>query len=469
MVQAVEREIVNDLDSLSREELIGIVLEQSQAMEKQRQALLELREAVDTLTERMGMLEKENEDLRSRLGGGGGKMAPAWVKANRPERRKKDRKKRQKSFARLRETPTEIVEHALDICPDCGRKLTGGTVHHSRQVIEIPIAPVRVIEHRAIARYCGVCHKVHMPKLDLAGQVIGTHRMGIRLMSLVSYLHTVGRMPVERIQKLLESLYGLHLGLGEISKVLQKVASIGKPEVEKLLHAVRGSPAVNADETGWREDGVNGYIWSFSTPGVRYFVRNRSRSGQVAKDVLGEDYEGVVVSDFYCGYNVLFGRHQRCWVHLLRDLRALVEANPEKRGVAIWAGKVKAVYARAKAFSSDGSKARHKQRIAFEEELFRLARPHLKRDVPQRILSERIEEFLPELFVFVECPEVPSENNAAERAIRPAVTARKVSGGTRSAKGSEARTALMSLFGTWLLRGEDALRSCQRMLSAASA
>lgn len=450
---------MNDLGSLSREELIGIVLEQ-------HQAVLELREGVDTLSERVRALEKENEELRSKLGGGG-RTIPAFVKANRPERKKKDRRKRQKSFVRLRETPTEIVEHSLDTCPDCGRRLSGGTVHHSRQVIEIPVMPVRIIEHRVIGRYCGVCRKIHVPKLDLSGEVVGTHRMGIRLMSLVSYLHTVGRMPVERVQKLLESLYGLHLGIGEITGILHAVASRGKPAVEKLLHAVRGSPAVNADETGWREDGKNGYIWSFSTPDARYFIRDKSRSGEIAKGVLGEDYGGVVVSDFYCGYNVLLGRHQRCWVHYLRDLRALVEANPGDRGVAIWVGKVKAVYRRAKGYSSDGSKARYEQRIAFEEELYKLARPYLKRNVPHRILAERIEKFLPEMFVFVEHPEVPSENNAAERAIRPAVTARKISGGTRSAKGSETRMALMSLFGTWLLRGEDAMESCRRMLSGA--
>jgi hypothetical protein len=448
---------VSNLDSLSREELVVIIHEQ-------RRALLELQDAVEALNARVSTLEEENEDLRSRLGGGG-KTTPHWVKPNRAGRRKKQRKKRHKSFVRPREAPTEIVEHALDECPDCGRKLSGGTVHHSRQVIEIPITPVRVIEHRVIARYCGVCGKTHMPKLDLSGEAIGTHRVGVRLMSLVSYLYIVGRMPKERVQGFLEALYGLHLGLGEITKILHKVAQCGRHEVDRLREAIRGSPAVNADETGWREDGVNGYIWSFSTPDVRYFIRDRSRSGKVAESVLGQDYEGVVVSDFYCGYNVLLGAHQRCWAHLLRDLHALVETNPGNRGVAIWAGKVKAVYERAKAYKSEDVKARHKQRILFEEELFRLARPYLKRDVPQRILSERIEEFLSELFVFVECPEVPSENNAAERAIRPAVTARKVSGGTRSPKGSETRMALMSLFGTWLLRGEDAMESCLKMLT----
>jgi len=458
---------VRDLDSLSREELVDLVRRQHQTILEQGRVTDDLRQAIDGLTERVCALEKENEELRSKLGGGG-REVPSWVKPNKPERKKKERKKRHKWFGRLRETPTEIVEHALDRCPDCGRPLCGGTVHHSRQVIEIPIMPVSVIEHRVVARYCGVCRKSYVPKLDLSGEVVGRHRVGIRLMSLVSYLHIVGRMPKRGIQSFLEGLYGLHLGLGEISKILHAVAKHGKSEVEMLHHAVRGSPAVNADETGWREDGVNGYIWSFSTPGVRYFIRDRSRSGKVAEGVLGEDYEGVVVSDFYSGYNVLLGQHQRCWVHLLRDLHELAEANPERRGVAIWAGKIRAVYERAKAFTSGDASVRHKQRITFEEELFRLARPYLAQDVPQRILSQRIERFLSELFVFVECPEVPSENNAAERAIRPAVTARKVSGGTRSRKGSETRMALMSLFGTWLLRGEDAMEACRRMLAGAS-
>ena len=60
---------------------------------------------------------------------------------------------------------------------------------------------------------------------------------------------------------------------------------------------MRGSPYINADETGWREDGQNGYIWTFSTSDVRYFVYRKSRSGQVAKEAIGNDYLGTVVTD----------------------------------------------------------------------------------------------------------------------------------------------------------------------------
>jgi len=429
----------------------------------------ELLRLIQRLLDRIAALEQENEALRSRLEGGDkGKPAPFWVKPSRGERRKQERKKRVQSFVRRRESPTDVVEHALERCPDCGRKLSGGTVHHSRQVIEIPVVPAQVIEHQVVARYCGVCQKTVLPRLDLSGEVVGQSRIGVGLMSLVCYFSVVARMPVKAIQRFLKAVHGLHLSVGEITEILHRTATRGRSEVEGLLEAVRRSAFVHGDETGWREDGVNGYLWSFSTPDIRYFHRDASRSAEVPKRLLGESYEGVVVSDFYGGYNHLLGPHQRCWVHFLRDLDALATDHPEDRRVSAWIRKVKGVYWRAKAFAGESARQRCRQRVKFEKELLRLAKPYLDRDVPQRVLAQRIERFLPELFTFVEHPQVPSENNAAERALRPAVIARKVSGGTRSKKGSETRTALMSLFGTWQLRGEEALPACRKMLTGHS-
>jgi hypothetical protein len=93
-----------------------------------------------------------------------------------------------------------------------------------------------------------------------------------------------------------------------------------------------------------------------------------------------------------------------------------------------------------------------------------LSRPFLNPDVLQRAPAQRIGKFLPELFTFVEYPGVPSENSAAERAIRPCVIARKVGGGTRSQKGSNTKMALMSLFGTRRAQAQHLLHACQLML-----
>lgn len=433
--------------------------------------VFDLQERVRALEREVTVLEKENAELRSKLGGDGGKKGvkpPEWVKASTPEQPKKGRKKRGKVFFRLRQAPTRIVEHAHDTCPDCGRALSGGTVHHSRQVIDIPPVTVEVVEHRYISRHCGVCRKNYVPKVDLSGEVIGTHRIGIRLMSLVSYFAIAARMPKRVICKVLKSLYDVDIGYGEIDKILSSVARRCKGEEDNILSTIRENRWLHSDETGWRQNGKNGYIWSLSIPGLRFFAWNRSRASQVAKDLIGEAYGGVVVSDFYCGYSPLLCRHQRCWVHFLRELRKLKEDHPDDRSVHGWAKKIKRVHDAAKVAAGTDAKDRIKLRRRFEVKLLSLATPYLKTDTPQRVLAQRIERFASELFIFVEDPAIPSENNAAERAVRPAVIARKVCGGTRSESGTETKMTLMSLFGTWAARGLDGIESCRSLLMGQS-
>jgi transposase len=437
---------VSGLEGLTKEELIAIILE---------------------LRERILVLEAEIAEMKSGKPSGGG--TPEWVKPNRKERRaeeREERKKRKHSFVRRREEPTEVVEHALETCPDCGRKLSVGWVAKTRQVIEIPKTPIRIIEHRAMARYCGVCDKTYTKRIDLSGRVVGKMRFGIELVSLVAQLATVCRMPLAQIQGLLLSLYGLHISKGQLSEVLHTVAKVGKARYEELADEIRGSPVVNADETGWREDGKNSYVWSFSTPRVRYFVHNISRAAEVAREVLGERFRGKLVCDFYSAYGALDAVCQRCWVHLLRDLKKLKEAHPDKSDVAEWSQSVTDVYERAKGFETEIPRQRFEAKMILERQLMSLALPYLGVNAPQRILAQRIEKHLAELFPFVEDPRVPSDNNAAERSVRPTVIARKISGGTRSEKGSTTRMILMSLFGTWGLRGMDTMSECRDMLAA---
>lgn len=427
----------------------------------------QLQAKVLTLSQEILALQKEIAELRSRLGGGGSSVPakPAFVKANRPKREIKERKRRDQAFARPKERPTQIHVHAVERCPDCDRKLEGGWVHRTRQVIEIPSVPVDIIDHVLLARRCGVCSKRHVAKPDLSCAVVGKHRVGVRLMSFIGWLREVGRMPVRRIQAMLGALYGLHLSSGEICEVLHTLAKKGKSLYETLQKSVQEHAFVHADETGWREDGVNGYLWSFSTPTVRFFVYDKSRSHEVPERILGADFKGILCSDFYSGYYYYPGLHQRCWVHFARDLKALKDNHPDNSDVIGWVDSVLDLYHRAKQYRSDDRRQRIQAREQFQAELSELAKPYARPDCPQRVLAGRAERFLPELFTFVEHPDVPSDNNAAERAIRPSVIARKVSGGTRSAAGSITRSILLSLFATWHLQGRNPLLACQEMLT----
>lgn len=442
------------LAQLTREQLEDLVLQQAEAIR-----LLEKR--VEFLLARVEQLEAE----LSRLRPPSSKSKPDWVKPNKPKSEPRpSAKKGHKGFGRKREEPTRSVEHVASSCPSCRSELKGGWVKRRRQVLHVPVAPVEVIEHVIIARRCPSCHKDVVPKDDLSDVVMGRHRVSVDTMSLITTLSEVGRVPLEMLQRLLSEIYGLKLSLGELVEILKTVAKRGKPVVEKLKEELRASPVVHADETGMRQNGQNGYIWTFSMPGVRYFEFSLSRSGKIVNKVLGELFEGCLVTDFYCAYNRMLGLHQRCWAHLLRAVHELKERYPEDKDLDKWASRLYRLYCRAKAFSSTDSNARVRAQHRFERQLSDICQPFVNTDSPQHTLCERVERYLTELFTFVADPRVPSDNNAAERSLRPLVVDRKISGGTRTDEGSRTKMTLASLFGTWVLRGTNPFQACRNLL-----
>lgn len=193
--------------------------------------------------------------------GGGGAMPGTKPATTRRQERKQQRKRRDHGCARVRLTPTERVDHAVEVCPDCGTRLQGGWVQRTREVVEIPLAPIRVAEHRFIARVCPVCGKRRVPPAELGGVVVGKQRLGVGLVSLITTLREEGRLPIATVQWLLRMLYGVHLSRGGIVTVLQGVARRAGPAVTAIRARIRARlRRVHGDETGWREDGSNGYV-----------------------------------------------------------------------------------------------------------------------------------------------------------------------------------------------------------------
>ena len=156
----------------------------------------------------------------------------------------------------------------------------------------------------------------------------------------------------------------------------RKVAGKAQTELAGILERIRGSPVVHADETGWREDGHNGYVWTFSTPTQRYFLR-RNRGKAVVDEVLGAEFAGVLVSDFYAAYHHYDGPEQRCWAHLMRDFHDLRSLYPEDESLSQWSDAVHGIYDRAKAFTHPQTKRRRSAQLALERRLLALCRPFL--------------------------------------------------------------------------------------------
>jgi hypothetical protein len=300
---------------------------------------------------------------------------------------------------------------------------------------------------------------------------LGQGRFGTRLASLIATLRTHFRLPLAQIQHLLATLWDLRLSQGALVDVLRRVAGATAAERVRLAAAVRASPAVHADETGWRENGQNGYIWVRATPrGERLFSYDHSRAGAVAQALL-DDCTGVRCTDFYAGYNGVSGRKQRCWAHLLRDLHALKEAQPAAADVQEWAAALRALYDHGQACDAQTLTAAQRQRAyrQLEDRARRLGQCYARTDGhPCQTLAQRLLRHRGELFEFVRVPELGATNNEAERSLRPLVIARKISGGSRSPAGTTTRLHLASLFQTWHAQGRNPFHACVRALQPLS-
>jgi hypothetical protein len=275
-------------------------------------------------------------------------------------------------------------------------------------------------------------------------------------------------LPFRAIQAHLVTLHNLRLSVGELVELTHAVRQQLQPQADQLKAAVQTSTVAHGDETSWRENGQNGYAWAFVTAGaqaVRYFEYDRSRSHLVAQRILSADWRGWLVTDFYAAYNLIPGRHQRCWVHLLRDLHDLKQTQAANAEVVLWVTDVHQLYEDAHtwlaAHPTPTLAARRTEYDALFTQACRLGEQYaLTDDHPCCTLAKRVLRHQDELFQFILVPGLPADNNLAERSIRPLVIMRKISGGSRSAAGTKTRLTLASVFQTWAARKLNPFIEC---------
>jgi len=442
--------------TLSHADLIALV-------QQQQTVITDLQATVQRLAQRVRELES---------GDGPGRGMPGHARQQAVPVPREPRRKRAENHARPRSEPTARVTHSTAHCPDCGIALAGGSVKRTREVIAVVPVPATITEHIFLERCCPGCGKRWTPTVDLSGQVVGQSRLGVGLVSLIATMRSEWRLPVRSIQQYLASVHALVLSTGAIHGALGQVARAGQDAVAQTLAAIRAGPVVHGDETGWRECGRNRFIWSFSTPTHRYYACGSREKGMV-DTVLGADFHGVLVSDFYAAYDHYAGVQQKCWVHLLRDVRDLVHQHPDDVGLVAWADGVHTCYtdavaqAAALTATSASDDARRVARRACNTALRTLCQPfETHATAPQAKLCRRVAKYQHSLFTFVREPEVPSHNNLAERSVRHEVISRTISGGTRSTQGTRTRMTLATLFGTWRVQGGDPYESCLALLAS---
>src|SRR5947199_7157145 len=351
--------------------------------------------------------------------------------------------------------PVEEVDEVVVIkpaqCTHCQAPVSVDDPKPCRhQVIELPpIKPV-VTEyqwHQLACPTCGATTRAPWP----AGVPSGTY--GPRVQATVALYTGSYRLSKRTTQQAMSEVFGVPMRVGTISQLEQATTAVLDAPVEEARTYVHEQAVAHLDETSWRQGGKRAWLWVAVTSWVTVFVVRLSRGGQVARELLGATFAGILVTDRYSAYNWYPVRwRQLCWAHLLRDFEAMRGRGgaSEEIGDALlaqahqmftWWHRVR-----------DGTLTRSTFRsymTPLRREVQRLLEAGSRCGVPQtagtcRDILKRREA----LWTFVQVEGVEPTNNAAERSIRRGVLWRKGSFGTQSAEGSRFVESMMTVVTT---------------------
>src|SRR5215468_4609567 len=351
--------------------------------------------------------------------------------------------------------PVEDVDEVVVIkpeqCAHCQGPLSGDDPKPWRhQVIELPpIQPV-VTEYQWHQLWCAACGEVTRAPWP-AGVPSGTY--GPRVQATVALYTGAYRLSKRTTQQMMEEVFGVPMSVGTIGPLEQATTEAVAAPVEEARTYVQAQEVAHLDETSWRQGDKRAWLWVAVTSLVTVFVVRLSRGGQVARELLGEHFSGILVTDRYSAYNWYPVRwRQLCWAHLLRDFEAMRARGgcSEEIGRALlaqahqmftWWHRVREGTLKRSTFRSYMTPLRR--------EVERLLEVGSRCGVPKtagtcRTILKRREA----LWTFVQVDGVEPTNNTAERAIRPGVLWRKGSGGTQSAAGSRFVESLLTVVST---------------------
>lgn len=448
------------------------------------QRVNEVQERNQRLVEENRRLRQQNRELLSAAASASGKEqekhSPDWIKPSVARRRHKKPGRKKGHPAALRPMPDHIDVHqdvplpkdsaGRESCPRCSACLLD-LEDHQRLVEDIIPAKVVVTCYHTRSGWCPGCRKqVESRALEQPPAANLPHgQLGINALSTAMLLRIHYRLAFRQVTGVFADLPELSISPGAIARQVQRVADWFDEDYQKLLIQMRCGPHVYADETGWRTNGRNGYLWSVSTPTQTLYHVDKSRSGRVIRRLLGRAFGGTLVSDFYSAYSTMDCKKQKCLAHLLRELNDSAGKSPAFASTAFFS-KCKRLAKQMLLLKSRWEKLGEKRYLAkvrqLETRLERLLAAD-EQEAHARRIARRMRRHQKELTAFLYEKDLDGTNNAAERALRPAVVARKISGGSRSKSGAQAWATLASLIRTASQQNKNLLQTIKAMLTAA--
>jgi transposase len=427
----------------------------------------ELKKHLELLSERVKRLEEENRRLKDenqklRLILFGFKPPKKEQSESSNDISKPEPKKRGPPFGHKgasRKKPERIdrtVVLKLDACPYCNGEISDLEQSHERYMEDIVPLFLFVTKYIIKHGYCRHCGKIVYPEVP---EVIDNCHFGLHFLLYITYLRYVMNLPENKIATLLNDIYDARVSEGTIVAYLKRAAEIFGSEYGCIKNKMKELNC-QYDDTGQRINGQNRWLWVFISNEVVLYYTSKSRSKKVVVEILGEDYDGVTVQDFYPSYDKAPGMKQKCWSHLIGDAKEIVERKKPPPDAKEFHQELQQIYKDAKDAEKKLSTNEERRTAydAFVDRLNNFASMDWK-DKDVKRLAKRVLKYSHQLFTFILVPGIEPTNNRSERALRPCVVQEKISGCHRTNEGAKNRDILMSVIGTMKLQGKSILSS----------
>ena len=357
--------------------------------------------------------------------------------------------------------PDKIIRLDPGFCPDCGgslRKKAKDII--SRQVFDILEQKAEITEFQSVVRKCTCCG------IDVYGSfpegVTQPTQYGMKLKSLIVYLSCFQMIPQKRLCELIENQYGLKISQGMLNNTLKECAEKLGPFRQVAFNLLARSDVVGFDETGIHSEKKLVWLHTASTPRLTLFFLHAKR-GKEAMDAFGllPIFKGKAIHDRWASYLKYSCEHGFCNAHSLRELKFLSEELNYK-----WAEKLKELLLEAKEITDGESVPKEKQIMKIEARYRQIvawglrqcttegnhvtrtgSRGRHKQSKAKNLLDD-LKEYQREFLMFLRNPNVPFDNNQAERDIRMTKVKLKISGCFRSFHGAQIFTTIRSYINT---------------------
>ena len=365
-----------------------------------------------------------------------------------------------------RARPTKVDE-TYDVplparCPECGCTDVDPLAVEEQFQTELPrVEPIvrRFRLHTGVCTRCGTPVQPRHPLQTSDALGAAASQLGPNALALGVDLNKAYGLSWGKVAAFIERAFRLKAAPSSYCRAAERLADRAEPTYEVMIRSVAEAPAVHADETGWKVGGHRWWLWAFVTKAVTVYRIEQSRGGDVAEEILGVDFAGLLGRDGWAAYDRLTeATHQSCLAHHFARAGEILKI--ACRGAARFPHAVIRVLKAALDLRD--------RRDEISEHGFAVTRGRIEHAMdrllaweptwePNAAFRNHLDSERPHLFTFLYHPEVEATNWPAEQAIRPAVITRKMSGGNRTARGAHAQEVLTSIVRTAVQQGRDCI------------